>query len=320
MFDNRTRDFVGRLMELGYRAPAGDFKQEAMELLQGLIPFDMALWASGHTQGIRVHNAYLYGLPADMLQTWERFKHQDKLLANIIAQPGVTLDIHEFFARQERHSLEIYKQHSRAYGIENAVSTALPDPLTGLLDVMSLYRRRAEQPFSPEERAAKQFVFPLLTKAWHHNQIDYVRSRSDGQTGGAAAICDQEGWLRHAEARFMELLASEWPQWRASVLPEPLLAWLGGDGKAAFKGDQVVLLASRLDDLTLLLAHPRGALALLTPREEQVAESFGAGLTYKDISRELSLSPSTVRRHLESIYKKLEVSNKIELSQALTSD
>lgn len=314
------QDFVGQLIGLGHRAPVRDFKQEAMDILKGLIPFDMALWASGQTESLKLHNAYLYGLPDEMMQNWERFKHQDRLLASIIAQPGVTLDVYDFYARQERRSLDIYQQHSRAYGIENAISTALSDPLTGLLDAMSLYRRRADLPFSQEERSAKQFVFPLLTKAWHHNQIEYVRSRSDGQIGGAAAICDQEGWLRHAEAQFMELLAGEWPQWRASVLPEPLLAWLGGDGEAAFKGDQVVLLASRLDDLTLLVANPRGTVALLTPREEQIAESFGAGLTYKDISRELNLSPSTVRRHLESIYKKLEVSNKIELSQALTSE
>jgi len=34
---------------------------------------------------------------------------------------------------------------------------------------------------------------------------------------------------------------------------------------------------------------------------------------------EFGLSPSTTRRHLESIHKKLGVSNKVELVQAMSS-
>ena len=39
------------------------------------------------------------------------------------------------------------------------------------------------------------------------------------------------------------------------------------------------------------------------------------GLNYKQIAAQLFISPNTVRRHTENIYKKLEVRNKAEALQ-----
>ncbi len=55
----------------------------------------------------------------------------------------------------------------------------------------------------------------------------------------------------------------------------------------------------------------------LTRREIEVLNFIGLGLKYKEIAEELEISPHTVRRHIENIYRKLEVNSKIEaLSQA----
>lgn len=51
----------------------------------------------------------------------------------------------------------------------------------------------------------------------------------------------------------------------------------------------------------------------LSPRELQIAKSYAAGATYHIIANELGIAPSTVRTHLAAIYRKLEVSSKIEL-------
>ncbi|MEX0338006.1 MAG: LuxR C-terminal-related transcriptional regulator [Arenibacterium sp.] len=55
----------------------------------------------------------------------------------------------------------------------------------------------------------------------------------------------------------------------------------------------------------------------LSPRERQIAESYAAGRSYQEIAAELHIAPSTVRTHLAAIYRKLEVSSKLELHQAL---
>ncbi len=50
----------------------------------------------------------------------------------------------------------------------------------------------------------------------------------------------------------------------------------------------------------------------LSNREIQVLEQLSKGLSYTVIAQNLILSPSTVRKHIENIYKKLQVHSKIE--------
>jgi len=56
----------------------------------------------------------------------------------------------------------------------------------------------------------------------------------------------------------------------------------------------------------------------LSPREQQIAERYAAGCSYQQIAAELHIAPSTVRTHLATIYRKLEVSSKVELAGRLS--
>lgn len=51
----------------------------------------------------------------------------------------------------------------------------------------------------------------------------------------------------------------------------------------------------------------------LSARELQIARAYAGGATYQCIANDLCLAPSTVRTHLATIYRKLEVSSKLEL-------
>ncbi|PIQ49772.1 MAG: DNA-binding response regulator [Cytophagales bacterium CG12_big_fil_rev_8_21_14_0_65_40_12] len=53
----------------------------------------------------------------------------------------------------------------------------------------------------------------------------------------------------------------------------------------------------------------------LSTREREVLEQLAEGLSYTLIANNLFLSPSTVRKHIENIYKKLQVHNKLEAVQ-----
>ena len=53
----------------------------------------------------------------------------------------------------------------------------------------------------------------------------------------------------------------------------------------------------------------------LSKREIEVLEQLSTGLSYTGIAENLFLSPSTVRKHIENIYKKLQVHSKIEAVQ-----
>lgn len=53
----------------------------------------------------------------------------------------------------------------------------------------------------------------------------------------------------------------------------------------------------------------------LSGREIEVLEQLSKGLSYTVIADNLILSPSTIRKHIENIYKKLQVHNKLEAIQ-----
>ncbi|MCB4809599.1 response regulator transcription factor [Tamlana sp. 62-3] len=53
----------------------------------------------------------------------------------------------------------------------------------------------------------------------------------------------------------------------------------------------------------------------LTKREVEVLEQLSKGLSYNLIAENLFLSRGTVRKHIENIYKKLQVHNKLEAVQ-----
>ena len=50
----------------------------------------------------------------------------------------------------------------------------------------------------------------------------------------------------------------------------------------------------------------------LSLRETEVLQHLSKGFDYKQIAENLHISPSTVRKHIENIYQKLQVHNKVE--------
>lgn len=56
----------------------------------------------------------------------------------------------------------------------------------------------------------------------------------------------------------------------------------------------------------------------LTSREVEILEHLSTGLNYHQIADNLNISPSTVRKHIENIYRKLHVHNKMAAVRTAT--
>ncbi len=56
----------------------------------------------------------------------------------------------------------------------------------------------------------------------------------------------------------------------------------------------------------------------ITKREGEILEHLSKGHNYNTIAENLIISPSTVRKHIENIYKKLHAHNKVEAIQIAT--
>ena len=63
-----------------------------------------------------------------------------------------------------------------------------------------------------------------------------------------------------------------------------------------------------------------GGRDVLSARELQIARAYSSGETFRQIAERLNLAPSTVRTHLQTVYRKLEVSSKIALLRAIEDD
>lgn len=59
-------------------------------------------------------------------------------------------------------------------------------------------------------------------------------------------------------------------------------------------------------------ASAQDSIVQLTAREIEVLEQFSKGLKYESIAQNLFLSTSTIRKHIENIYSKLQAHNKLE--------
>ena len=51
-------------------------------------------------------------------------------------------------------------------------------------------------------------------------------------------------------------------------------------------------------------------LVQLSPRENDVAQGFGEGKTYKEIARDLNLREPTIKLHVKTICRKLDAKNR----------
>jgi LuxR family maltose regulon positive regulatory protein len=132
----------------------------------------------------------------------------------------------------------------------------------------------------------------------------------------AAVLYEREGKHATALAELRRVIGRGAPErfWRPFLDLEPLLRPLLME-LAEQRGDVeglsalLAVLGSPYDDERPALSP---SLELLTMREAEVFDLLADRLTYKEIAYQLSISPETVKRHVNSIYSKLEVATRRE--------
>ncbi|WNO10222.1 response regulator transcription factor [Teredinibacter sp. KSP-S5-2] len=67
-------------------------------------------------------------------------------------------------------------------------------------------------------------------------------------------------------------------------------------------------------------AEPNHELETLTDKEKEIALAVSQGLSNKEIAAQLNIAPSTVKNHLYTIFRKLNITNRVALVSRITGN
>lgn len=296
------------LQRLAQHQDIEHFQHHALARLSQLLAFDSAWWGRAAViDGMpEEHNSYLYHLPPHYLADWQSIRHLDVTVRRVHATPGqaVIIDMRDPANGSALNWL------GQRHGLGQLLCVIHIDPQTHLSDHLTLYRKPGAPRFNTHDCLLLNNLMLHLVAAVSANQIRTLVAMRETLTSPrnlALAVCDPRGVLQCAERGFIDILLSEWPRWSGPTLPIQL-------DERGHAGKHIHIQVSAVGDQLLLAARLNRALPQLSPRENDVAQGFGEGKTYKQVARDLGLSPNTVRHHLRAIYTKLGVNDKARIA------
>jgi DNA-binding CsgD family transcriptional regulator len=264
--------------------------------------------------------------PAADREAFERWVHQHPIVAHTArVHDGKAAKLSDFLTRRELHRREIYHEFFRPLEIEYQMVITVPVPGNLLLGV-PFNRKRGD--FSERERLLLDLLRPHLVQAYRHAEARTSMRRLlealDSGNGSAVVLLNSSGGVQLATTRARTLLGSYFGASGDSHLPERLSDWVragpardlvvGGEGGrlrvtylAGCDGERDALL---LDER----AGPPSAPALeslgLTRRQAEVLALVARGDTDAQAAARLGVSPRTVDKHLERVYRALGVTTR----------
>lgn len=286
---------------------------DGLTALRRLVPFDAAWWgeASGGIDGLAPRN-WLSGrvnLPATFASEWNAIGATDRFalesmqrLDTVVSYTGFADPVPAVEAFARKHDL---------YDII-AITRMLPG--SGLLQFICLYRREASARFTAAQRTLFEHFSAHLMQRWSARVADLIGTHT--ADADAHALVDARGDFVYLGARFGALLQQLFPHWDGTALPAALqqatrhLPIETSVGRRRFS-------ARACGELVVLNVAAQRRAPVLAPRELNVALLYANGRSHKEIARQTGLSPATVRTYLREAYRRLGVSDKIHLGQAL---
>jgi len=240
----------------------------------------------------------------------------------------------DFVDQAEFHKTTLYRDIFEFIGIETQMVLPLPAP-RGV--AMGFAVNRDESGFSERDRLVMDTLRPYLVHGYRASQIregsELLRSALSA-TGWSVALVKDDGEVTDLTDGTSEILrevgvemepgrpipqrlestfaakVNGYDRSQMAIPSAPVLLSEATDGAIGSvvpspEGPHVVLVQSAVQ------IDPRGlAGAGLTPRQIDVAVALADGGTNQQIARRLGVAEGTVKKHLEAVYRMLEVDNR----------
>lgn len=306
------------LYDLAGQAHFSEFPDQALRFLRQWITFDGAVLGMGETSvdprsNLLITQAYVQDRDAGILDAYGQVSGADPVTdAFLSGLPApMAVDCHALYAGRDIPALDDF---SRSYGLRHLMLFG-DQPTDGHAGRwMVLYR--------DDDRAFDGTDAEYLHAAWFHvsraigiNRSALLDSQDTVLPQRASALLNGRSRIEVADRHFLALLRREWPRFEGGNLPQELLDSLGQGG--FYRGRQIEVALNPQEGFVLCTASAVDPIASLTPGESAVARRFAAGLSHKQIARELGVSPHTVRSQITHLYAKLEVHDKAALAQRI---
>lgn len=305
---------IARLYRATADVPASDFRTWALEAVRSEIPFDGAVWGTGHVSALHFHTRTCLQVDEALFDDLLALKHlnpighffaADNLVpgqqppADLRARFGQAISMADLIDDAQFYESEIYRRCFQPRGIERILSSLHLHDRTGIYTLLSLYRFDRDYPFTTAEKALQQqLLFHLLESERH--AFDLRLKASEPQPGEQFALVDEAGHYHQASAEFLDLLPDK------SQLP-----FFPADAPA--QSGSLRVRTEREGELWVVGLRPEQLWDQLTEREMQVVNGVASGKTFKTIGKEIQLSPSTVANHLYRVYRKLGLNSRNQL-------
>lgn len=296
--------------------PDHEFLDWVLSEVKTLIPFNSCAWGKGRwiNEIPVVHHIHLHNLSGDFIESWLRIQHEYKLTRDVASHSNRTFNV---VMAREYENTDTYNTHCKKYRIEHILGTGCADPDTGLLSMMVFHRSDINQPFTEQERALKEIIFPHLLEAARTNWLANLPSGFSAyphSSVNAFAACDNTGLLHVVMPSFVAIFRKEWPSWKGPFVPEDVLK---ATHDQSYIGLSIVISFLTMNKLTMLRARTKVVADKLSSRELEIAQHISRGDDYKTIARNLDISPATVKTHTSRIYLKLGINDKVQLAVEL---
>lgn len=297
-----------------------DFPEAAIEWMRKFVDFDMALLGLLSRQPggkIRAHFGHLVNESAPVLDEWVDLMDKDKVVSHMVNNVGRAFSFRVQKQFKEFPQILDFAIRSRHLNVLAAASNyGAHHMMAGL----SLRRADAAWVFTPAESQVLELLLPHVAEAFRINRSLFSRFAIGIQgatVSTGVCVCTRHGHIIYQDENF-DLLARPMLNGRNfHKLPAAMNEALGCHETSVCAAGSLLFSSRRIGQLRVVMVRPANSIDTLTPRERSVAKFYGGGLTHKEIGIKLSISPATARRHVESIYAKLEIHTKTDLVSRL---
>ncbi|MBW4583319.1 MAG: helix-turn-helix transcriptional regulator [Tildeniella nuda ZEHNDER 1965/U140] len=335
------------------------FGVDALSILNQLVPSDIPTFHVTYVRTRQTSDTHLPGFPGftpEMKRV--RLQHFDEhpVIHHMPQTLNGVYKVSDFVSQKKLHCLEgFYQQFLRLVNIEDQMVFFLPNANSGNwcnlaqtdATLVGFALHRTQRNFMERDRLILDLLRPHLFQAYSNAQ-HYQRLQQDlsqlqqSLNPLGLMILDTEGQVQFVTPQAIVWLEAYFAKPTGNFqLPDHLWAWIKHQVTSAQTDLPKACLPLRIEQtdkqlVIRLVVEPGNQYLLfleeqtlpvlnslkllgLSQRETEVLFEVMQGNDNKAIAAQLSVGKSTIRKHLESIYRKLGVQSRTEaIAQALT--